>query len=94
MFRTEYKVKGGKFVKIQLSENDLRISKLKITGDFFLHPEVLIDELEETLLGHDIDESKLTASIEAFLLERNAVLLGASPADFAKCIVMAVGKDA
>lgn len=94
MGRAEYKVKGGKLIKVKLSENGFKISQIKITGDFFLHPEVLIDELEEALLVHPLDEAELTAFIEAFLSKRNATLLGASPADFAKCIVMAVKKDA
>jgi lipoate-protein ligase A len=93
MGRAEYKVKGGKLIKVHLSETGCKISRVKITGDFFLHPEVLIDELEATLLGHRLDEAELTAFIETFLSKRNAIMLGASPTDFAKCIVMAVKKD-
>ena len=64
------------------------------TGDFFLHPEALIEELEETLMGQPLDEANLAAFIESFLSKRNATMLGVSPAHFAKCIVMAVEKDA
>jgi lipoate-protein ligase A len=94
MGRAQYKVKGGKLLKVQLSQTGFKISKVKITGDFFLHPEALIEELEETLLGQPLDEAKLAAFIESFLSKRNAIMLGVSPADFAKCIVMAVEKDA
>lgn len=92
MGRAEYKVKDGKLIRVQLSEVDQRIDKIKITGDFFLHPETLIEELEETLLGQPLDEITLTSSIEVLLTKRNATLLGASPADFAKCIMMAVNQ--
>lgn len=93
MGKAEYKVKGGKLIKVKLSQRRLRISEVEITGDFFLHPEVLIDELEEVLLGHTLKEAELTSFIEDFFSKKKATLLGASPADFAKCIVMAVEKD-
>lgn len=90
MGRAQYKVEGGKLLKVQLSVTGCNISKVKITGDFFLHPEALIEELEEALLGHPLDETKIAAFIESFLSKRNATMLGASAVDFAKCIVMAV----
>ncbi len=93
MGKAEYKVKGGKLIKVKLSEKGLRISEVGITGDFFVHPEVLIDELEEVLVGHTLKEEELTSFIEDFFSKRNATLLGASSADFAKCIIMAVEKD-
>jgi len=93
MGRAEYKVSGGKLIKVQLAEKDNRIQKIKITGDFFLHPEELIDELEEALTQCLLNESGLTEHIRIFMEKREATLLGASPEDFARCIVMAGEKD-
>ena len=93
MRRAEYKIKGGKLVKIELDETESKISKVKITGDFFLHPEYLIDELEEILLGHPLDETALTTLIENFLINKQATILGVSSGDIAKCIIMAANKD-
>jgi lipoate-protein ligase A len=88
----EYKVSGGKLVKVQLSKNAGRIQQIKITGDFFLHPETFIDNLEKSLLGQPLDEEKLAPFIRDLFERERIVLLGASAEDFAKCIVMAAGK--
>ena len=93
MGRAEYKVKGGKLIKVQLTKKGDEIRKIKITGDFFLHPEELIEELEEALTGSLLNESDLTQRIKAFIEKKEATLLGASPEDFAKCVIMAGEKD-
>lgn len=89
MGRAEYKVEGGKLVKAQVTVDGDKISRVKITGDFFLHPEDFLEELEEALVGSILDEASLAKLIRSVAEKRNAVLLGVSPEDFAKCIVMA-----
>jgi len=93
MGKAEYKVKGGKLIKVQLVTKGDVIEEIKITGDFFLHPEELIEELEKTLEGNLLDEKGLTRTIKSFIEKREATILGASPEDFAKCIMMAGEKD-
>lgn len=89
MGRAEYKVEGGKLVKAQVVTEKNKIQKVKITGDFFIYPEEFLEELEDTLVGSMLDEPSLTKLIEDVAEKRNATLLGVSPKDFAKCIVMA-----
>ena len=45
--------KLGKIVKIRVSYNQESqlIQTIKITGDFFIHPEEVIEELEQRLCG-------------------------------------------
>jgi len=93
MGKAEYKVKGGKLIKVQLAKKGDKIEKIKITGDFFLHPEELIEDLEKTLTGCFLNGSNLIELIKAFIEKREATLLGASPEDFAKCIIMAGETD-
>ena len=93
MGKAEYKVAGGKLVRVQLIKKEGRIEKLKITGDFFLHPEELIEDLEKALVGQALNLSDLDGFIGAFIERRGATLLGASPEDFAKCITMAAEKE-
>lgn len=93
MGRAEYKVEGGKLVKAKVTMKGNKVQKVKVTGDFFLHPEDLIEELEEALVGSVLDESSLAELIRGVIAKRNAVLLGASPEDLAKCIVMAGKSD-
>ena len=93
MGKAEYKVEGGKLVKVQLSKKDRRIQNVKITGDFFLHPEVLIERLEKALSGQYLDEKNIASFIAILLRKEKATLLGASPEDFARCIMMAGEQD-
>ncbi len=89
MGRAVYKVKGGKMIKVQLDQREGKIKKVKIMGDFFLHPEDLIEEMEKALTGSPVNEENIRILIDNFLSERGGVLLGASSSDIAKCIVMA-----
>ncbi|MEM2559546.1 MAG: lipoate protein ligase C-terminal domain-containing protein [Candidatus Bathyarchaeia archaeon] len=91
MLRAEYKAEGGKLIKVQLRKENNRISFVRITGDFFMHPEELIEDLERSLTGCIIDERDITEVIKRFMEEREVILLGATPEDFAKCIVKAGG---
>lgn len=89
MNKAQLKVEGGKLIKVQLEIEDKKIKKVKITGDFFLHPEELIDDMEKAVAGAMLDEKVIADRIKEFILKNKAVLLGASPEDFARCIVMA-----
>jgi len=87
--RATYKVKDGKLIKVWVVEHHGRIEKIKITGDFFLHPETLIDEMEAALVNKPLNEGVIAGTIERLMKERDATLIGASPEDIAKCIMMA-----
>jgi len=91
--RAEYKVKGGKLIKVNLTAENRKIKKIKITGDFFLHPEAVIEDIEQALEGCPLDEQELSNLIEDVMKSKQAVSLGVSPEDFAKCIMMAGEKD-
>jgi len=93
MRKATYKVEGGKLIKVQLLERDGKIHEIKITGDFFLHPEDLIEDLEKALIGKPLKERDLAECIRNLIQNREATLLGASPEDFAKCILMADDKN-
>ena len=90
MGESVYKVPGGKLFRVQLSISNGRINSVVITGDFFLHPEDTLEALEKHLEGHAVNEQSLTEAIRLFLTQRDALFLGASPADIAKAICMAV----
>lgn len=89
MGRASYKVEGGKMIKVQLTQKDGKIEEIKIMGDFFLHPEELIEQIESMLVGSPLEEESLMSSISALIEKRRAVLLGCTPRDFARCIMMA-----
>jgi lipoate-protein ligase A len=89
MPKAEHKVEGGKLIKVQLDEKNGKIIKVKIMGDFFMHPEELIEELEKSLIGCTLNEPEIAKTIKNFIEKNNITLLGVSPEDFAKCIMKA-----
>jgi len=61
--------KLGKIVKIKLyykKESQL-IHSIKITGDFFLHPEETIEQLEQGLCGVKLEKDDLKNNIQLVL---------------------------
>jgi len=51
----EHKAKKG-LVRVEFDEENGVAEHVKITGDFFIHPEETIHELERELEGHHLDE--------------------------------------
>lgn len=93
MGKAVYKVKGGKMIMVQLIQKEGKIDWIKITGDFFLYPEELIEEVEWMLRGSPVEREDISNSIGGFINEKKATLLGAAPEDLALCIVMAGEQD-
>ena len=93
MKKSVYKVPGGKLLKISLESDHDRINSTQIMGDFFLHPEESITELEERLRGAKLSEGILIEIIEKFLSKPDVVLLGATSNDIAKAILMALAEE-
>ncbi|HDZ35459.1 MAG TPA: lipoate--protein ligase family protein [Thermococcus sp.] len=63
----EHKAKKG-LIRIEFDERDGRAEHVRITGDFFIHPEEAIHELEQKLEGHTIHE--LEALMDEFFAMR------------------------
>jgi len=89
--RFEYKVLGGKLLRVKVEDRDGRISFLQITGDFFLLPETDLEMLENKLIGYPLDAGKIADTVTGFFAERRTTIAGASPADFAYVINSALG---
>jgi len=51
----EHKAKKG-LIRIEFDEENGIAEHVKITGDFFMHPEEAVHELEKKLEGHKIEE--------------------------------------
>ena len=68
--------KLGKIVKIRVSYNQESqlIQTIKITGDFFIHPEEVIEELEQRLCG--IKLKKIDLENEMKLILKDSKIFG------------------
>ena len=89
MQEANYKVPGGKLLKVKLSVSSNQITQLTILGDFFLHPEDTIEKIEEALIGCTLDENMLKKKIDTVLKENESILVGASSSDIVKVILIA-----
>ncbi len=81
------KVKEGKIVKVEV-EFDNVITKVKITGDFFLHPEDVLDDIERSLPGlkKDAGFETLAHEIHKIVDFRDVEMIGISPESLALSI--------
>ncbi|MFW5991323.1 MAG: lipoate protein ligase C-terminal domain-containing protein [Candidatus Nanoarchaeia archaeon] len=83
-YEIEYKVPKGKLLRLQVSlENDI-ISSIKISGDFFAHPERAIEEIEELLAGKRIAE--VEKELSKFIKKNNIELIGFEAGDLTKAL--------
>jgi lipoate-protein ligase A len=83
------KVSGGKLINASVEMHNGSIISIQFTGDFFLHPEELIEVIESSLIGKRLDEDDLTRTIDDLLQENKGQLIGASSKDFAWVIMEA-----
>ncbi len=61
--------KLGKIVKINLAykQESQLINSIRITGDFFVHPEEVIEQLEQELCGVKLEKEDLKNKIQLVL---------------------------
>ncbi len=89
MQEANYKIPGGKLVKVKLKITSGKISHVRILGDFFLHPEEIIQTIEDSLVGCQEDANSIEKIIAQVLKDSDATLIGATAADFSSTILMA-----
>lgn len=83
------KVPGGKLLCVEAEFSSGRITRIRVTGDFFLHPEESIEAIEQGLVGSRPDE--VSAKVSAVLSRERAQLIGASPQDIERLVKRAMG---
>jgi len=86
------KVPGGKLLKIFLEYDD-KIRKIKITGDFFMHPEESLDKLEKELIGLKLDKEIILIKVDEFLKKKNVKLFGLESKDIVEGILKCKNSD-
>lgn len=89
--KSEYKVPGGKLLACEIIVKDVIITDIKLSGDFFMHPETAIIELEEAIKGITIEN--MQTKIEDFFQKKDITLFGVSPKDFITVIQLALGSE-
>ncbi len=85
----EYKVPGGKLLAAELAVEGDRLVGVKITGDFFMHPEAAIIDLEKSLDNTPIED--LDDNVYRFFQDNDVTLFGVEAKDFVKVVRLALG---
>ena len=88
MKQAEYKVPGGKLLAAELGVEGGRLVGVKITGDFFMHPEAAIIELEKAL--DNIPIADLEDNVNRFFQDNDVTLFGVEAGDFVKVVRLAL----
>ncbi len=89
--KCEEKVPNGKLVCLELWAERGRIVRASITGDFFLHPEERIGELEASLAGLPTGATEAEAAERIRKALGDGTMIGLSPEDLGRMFRKAVG---
>lgn len=81
------KVKEGKLVKVEV-EYDEYIKRLRITGDFFLHPEDMLEKIEKSMVGMKKNSrvGVIVSKIQEIAEANDVQMIGVSPESLALLI--------
>ena len=87
IFQAKQKVKEGKVLKVELDCDEL-IRNVRITGDFFLHPEDILEEIEKSIIGleRNADLETIISNIQRTLSSRDVQMIGISPESIARLV--------
>ena len=91
MGRYELKVPGGKLLRAECRVEGRTIKKVKLSGDFFLHPEESIAILEERLTGISAEKTEIEEIVKEFIKEGN-IFIGLNPEHIVEAVLKAAQK--
>ncbi len=85
------KVAGGKLLRVKVGFDE-KINSISIEGDFFAHPEDVVENIEKSLIGIGVGESEnhITERISDAVSGNNAELVGIDAASIARNIIKAM----
>ncbi|MGQ9787977.1 MAG: lipoate protein ligase C-terminal domain-containing protein [Candidatus Hadarchaeaceae archaeon] len=85
----EFKAPKG-VIKVELSlSGDNTISKISLSGDFFIYPEEALETLEKSLLGIKTEFGSLMAAVENFYQKTGALTPLIGPEHWVEAILRA-----
>jgi lipoate-protein ligase A len=87
IFQAKQKVKEGKVVKVEVDCDEV-IRKIRITGDFFMHPEDILEDIEKSIAGlkRNADEGTIISNIQRTTSVKDVQMIGISPESIARLV--------
>jgi hypothetical protein len=86
----EFKAPKG-VIKVELELADDIISRVSISGDFFIYPEEAIEKLEQALVGVKTEKENLMAAVQKFYDATGAQTPMVGPEHWVEAILRATG---
>jgi len=80
----DYKIPGGKLLRIDLEMENNIIQDIKITGDFFIYPEEGILSIENSLRG--VDKNQVVKALKKSLSPGKIKIIGFDISDIERAI--------
>jgi len=77
-------------IRIRVDVEDDVIKRIMISGDFFMHPEDKLWDLERSLVGVKAYRSVVLNSIKRFYQKKDISTPGVKPEDFVEAIMKAL----
>jgi lipoate-protein ligase A len=83
----DFKTPGGKLVRVDFDLDNGRLCNVVVSGDFFLYPEEVIDDIRAALEGASADLTETDFAITvAAAIPAGTEWLGSSPAALATAV--------
>ena len=86
----EFKAPKG-VIKVELELAGDKISRISLSGDFFMYPEDALEGLERALVGIEADRESLLAAVQKFYSSTGVQTPMVEPAHWVEAIMRAVG---
>jgi len=86
----EFKAPKG-LIKVEVELADDKISRISISGDFFMYPEEALERLEKALVGAKAERESLLAAVHRFYSSTGTRTPMVEPEHWVEAILRAVG---
>lgn len=90
MSYAEFKAPKG-VIKVELKLVDDEISRISLSGDFFMYPEEALEKLEQALIGVKAERGSLLTAVQDFYSSTGAQTPMVEPEHWVEAIMRAAG---
>ena len=74
-------------IRVTIEEEDNRIQRISITGDFFFYPEEAFPQFEQALIGVKADEEAIRETVNLAYEKLGVVSVGVESKDFVAAVM-------
>ncbi|MBD3189861.1 MAG: hypothetical protein GF308_04420 [Candidatus Heimdallarchaeota archaeon] len=79
-------------IEVELLITNNKISSIKITGDFFIHPEKALEDIETSLISTETKKRAIEKVLKKVFTERKITSPGITREDFTEVIIQAINR--